>query len=83
MTLEELFNYLRSHKIYEDCVVKIRLSSRITKEELSTTNIILYYDEEDDDFYWFDDFTFNKDIMDCEILGFSTLREIEIPIINI
>ena len=39
--------------------------------------------KEDDDFYWFDDFTFNKDIMDCEILGFSTLREIEIPIINI
>ena len=82
MTIKDLFDHLRSHGIYEDCVVKMRILSHATGEELIICNKVFYYDEDDDDFYWFDDST-EDDCIDCEVLGFSTLREIEIPMIDI
>ena len=81
MSEEELFDYLRSHGMYEDIIVSIAVIAEYTEDVLLQFNELLCYSEEDDEFYWFNEW--EDDNKNYKILGLVTIREVEVPNLNI
>jgi len=81
MSEEELFDYLRSHGMYEEIIVSIAVIAEYTEDVLLQFNELLYYSEEDDEFYWFNEW--EDDNKNYKIIGLVTIREVEVPNLNI